>query len=322
MRHDQAFKNLVIDFPRAALELFAPEEMALLPPSTEIVPLRQEQQVSALGRRHRILDVPLLVKRPDEEREAIVFAVEGESQSRHFSPARLAAYCVDLAMQTGSTRIVPVVVFLDEGPSFDRWSLKTERRTYLDLQWLACPLQGLDPRAWLGSDNVVARLNLVNMAHRPVEKLPLVHAALDGLQTLVDEERLREKYWSYVMEYARLTEGQMEQVIQERRRRRLSYSERFFELWRKAVREEAVEEGRKEGREEGREEGRTQVAAIVHESILGTLKARGLRVRAAESRRLRSIIEPTDLALLVQRAAVVESVDELLSSPAPRRRRG
>jgi hypothetical protein len=44
MRHDQSFKNLILDYPREALAFFAAEEAAALDPAVRVVPLRQEQR--------------------------------------------------------------------------------------------------------------------------------------------------------------------------------------------------------------------------------------------------------------------------------------
>jgi len=47
--HDQNFKNLILDYPQQALELFAPEEHAALGADVKIVPIRQEQLKERLG---------------------------------------------------------------------------------------------------------------------------------------------------------------------------------------------------------------------------------------------------------------------------------
>ena len=41
--HDQNFKNLILDYPREALQLFAAREAQLLDNTVRIVPVRQEQ---------------------------------------------------------------------------------------------------------------------------------------------------------------------------------------------------------------------------------------------------------------------------------------
>ena len=62
MSHDQNFKNLVLDYPRAALALFAAAEAATLDTAARIVPVRQEQLQAPLGERFGELDIPLLVE--------------------------------------------------------------------------------------------------------------------------------------------------------------------------------------------------------------------------------------------------------------------
>ena len=73
--HDQNFKNLILDYPLQAIELFSPEEALHLGPDVRIVPLRQEQLKERLGERFRELDVPLMVEWPDGQREALLFVL-------------------------------------------------------------------------------------------------------------------------------------------------------------------------------------------------------------------------------------------------------
>jgi hypothetical protein len=49
MNHDQNFKNLIVDYPLAALRLFAGEEGELPGQDLRITPLRQEQLQERLG---------------------------------------------------------------------------------------------------------------------------------------------------------------------------------------------------------------------------------------------------------------------------------
>ena len=69
MNHDQNFKNLILDYPRQALEFFAAAEAGALAWETaRITPVRQEQVQERLGERFRELDTPLLVEWPDGRR--------------------------------------------------------------------------------------------------------------------------------------------------------------------------------------------------------------------------------------------------------------
>lgn len=70
--HDQNFKNLIIDYPLQAIQLFSPEEAGHLSPDVHVVPLRQEQLKERLGERFRELDVPLLVEWPNGQSEALM----------------------------------------------------------------------------------------------------------------------------------------------------------------------------------------------------------------------------------------------------------
>ena len=97
--HDQNFKNLIVDYPREALEFFAPQEAPESDDAVRVVPVREEQLQERLGGRYRRLDVPLLAEWEDGRREAVLFALEEESDRRRFSPLRLAHYCLDLFMR-------------------------------------------------------------------------------------------------------------------------------------------------------------------------------------------------------------------------------
>ena len=108
--HDQNFKNLIVDYPRDALAFFAPEKAPGPHDDVRIVPARQEQLTDRLGDRYRALDAPLLVEWADGRRDAVVFALEEESDWRRFSPRRLARYCLDIADMYDTNRVVPVTI--------------------------------------------------------------------------------------------------------------------------------------------------------------------------------------------------------------------
>jgi len=65
MTHDQNFKNLILDYPREAIALFAASEAQAIDADARVTPVRQGQLQERLGERFRELDVPLLVEWPD-----------------------------------------------------------------------------------------------------------------------------------------------------------------------------------------------------------------------------------------------------------------
>nr|VFJ69063.1 MAG: hypothetical protein BECKFW1821B_GA0114236_115810 [Candidatus Kentron sp. FW] len=140
MSHDQNFKNLILDYPRAALEFFAREEIESIPPTARITPVRQEQLQDRLGEHFRELDTPLLVESPEGEKEAVLFILEEETTTWHFSIHRLARYCLDLAELLETERVVPVVIFLKPGQYPRSLYLGTTRNTYLGFRFVTADL--------------------------------------------------------------------------------------------------------------------------------------------------------------------------------------
>ena len=204
MSHDQNFKNLILDYPREAIHFAAAAEAAAIDPGARILPIRQEQLKERLGARFRELDTPLLVEWPDGRREALLFALEEDTDPQRFSIHRLAHYCLDLAELLGMERLVPVVIFLRAGAYPRELRLGGDAQCYLHFQYLAWPLFQLQARDDLNSSNLVARLNLPNMAYAPEDKLAVYAQAVRGLLTLEPDPERRIKYLDFIDIYAQL----------------------------------------------------------------------------------------------------------------------
>ena len=249
--HDHNFKNLIVEYPRQALEFFAPGEAPARDDAASCVPVRQEQLKARLGGRFRELDVPLLVEWADGRREAVLFALEEESDWRTFSAHRLAHYCLDLADMLGTDRVVPVVIFLrDAGRAPASLALGTERRSYLTFEYMACKLAEIPAESWLDSDNVVARVNLPNMRSPRERRVEVYAGAVRGLLELEPDRRRREKYLDFIDIYAGLTDN-------ERRRYRRQYPEESSTMagMFQRAREEGIEQGMRQGIERGVQQG-------------------------------------------------------------------
>ena len=245
--HDQNFKNLILDYPRDALAFFAPEEAPAPDDPVRIVPVRQEQLQQRLGDRFRELDVPLLVEWADGRREAILFALEEETDRRRFSMHRLAHYCLDLAELFETDRVVPVAIFLraaDAAPA--SLTLGTERRRYLTFDYLACKLREIPSERWRNSGNLVARVNLPNMQSAEHRKVEVYAEAVRGLLEIEQDSDKRAKYIEFIDIYAGLTDN-------EYRRYRRQYREDSSIM--AGVISRAREEGMQRGMKQGRVEG-------------------------------------------------------------------
>ncbi|MDE0003081.1 MAG: DUF4351 domain-containing protein, partial [Rhodospirillaceae bacterium] len=252
--HDQNFKNLILDYPGDALAFFAPEEAPGPDDQVSIVPVRQEQLKDRLGNRFRELDTPLLVEWADGRREAVLFALEEETDARRFSLHRLAHYCLDLAELYKTDRVVPVAIFLREAETAPAsLTLGTELRRYLAFGTLACKFKEMPADHWLDSKNLVARLNLPNMQSPKNRKVETYAAATKGLLTLEQDSDKRAKYMEFIDFYAGLTDN-------EYRRYRQQYPEDSSTMAGiiSRAREEGMQQGIEQGMQQGMRRGRVE----------------------------------------------------------------
>ncbi|WPL17908.1 hypothetical protein Thiowin_02951 [Thiorhodovibrio winogradskyi] len=207
MSHDQNFKNLILDYPRQAVELFAPLEAASIhDPEVRILPVREEQLQERLGERFRELDTPLLVEWPDQRREALLFLFEEETKTRRFSVRRLIHYCVDISELLDTERIVPIVIFLHGEAKSRCFRLSGDAKVYLDFHYLAYAFGSQNAKDHLDSPNLIARLNLPNMRYSPADRVHVYARAVQGLLALESDTERQIKYLDFIDIYTQLSE--------------------------------------------------------------------------------------------------------------------
>ncbi|MFO1428780.1 MAG: hypothetical protein U1F76_01360 [Candidatus Competibacteraceae bacterium] len=247
MDHDQNFKNLILDYPRPALNFFAQPEAEVIPEEARILPVRQEQLQDRLGDRFRELDTPLLVEW-QSGREAVVFILEEESDTARFSIHRVARYCLDLAELLTMRQVVPVVIFLRPGNYSQELVLATAQMTYLSFRYLVCDLGRLSVEDYLESSNVVASVLLPLMKYAPERRVEVCQQALEGLVELEPNQDKRSKYTEFVTQYAKLDRAEKAEL--QHRLAQSKYREATMGLI-----QEAREEGRQEGIQLGLQQG-------------------------------------------------------------------
>ncbi|TCT20091.1 DUF4351 domain-containing protein [Thiobaca trueperi] len=250
MSHDQNFKNLILDYPREAIAFFAAAEASALDDAVRILPVRQEQLQERLGERFRELDVPLLVEWPDGRRAALLFVLEEETDPHRFSIHRLAHYCLDLSELLATVRVVPIVIFLRQGRFATELRLGGDTQSYLDFRYLAYPLFQANARDHYDSPNLVARLNLPNMAHAPADRVETYAQAVRGLLTLEPDTERRLKYIDFIDIYAQLDEN--ERLIYQR-----DYAEEAKTM--SAFAERFIQQGVQQGIQQGVQQGEARI---------------------------------------------------------------
>ena len=184
-----------------------------------------------------------MARRPP--RRAVVRAGRGD-RSRRFSIHRLAHYCLDLAELFDTERVVPVVIFLRSGDHPATLRLGGDAHTYLEFRYLACTLAEFPARQYLGSDNLVARLNLPNMAYAPQEKVDVYAQAVRGLLQLEPHPEKRLKYLDFIDIYADLDDNQRQDYATRYPREAAEmsgFAERFIEQGKQKGIQQGIQQG-------------------------------------------------------------------------------
>ena len=217
--------------------------------------------------------------------------LEEETEPSRFSVHRLAHYCLDLAVLLDTQRVVPVVIFLHDGHFADRVVLGGDAATYLDFRFLAYVLPRIPAREHYQSTNLVARLNLPNMAHPKEDRVEVYAMAQRGLNTLEPDPERRAKYIDFIDIYAALDENERtvyRQRYPEEAAQMTQFAERFME----------------KGREEGIELGAARVLLRLLTLKFGPIpESVTTRVQAADAETLLTWSE---------RVLTAETLDEVL----------
>ena len=253
--HDQNFKNLILDYPRQALEFFAPEEAAGIDDSVTITPIRQEQLKNRLGDRFHELDVPLKVEWPDGRRAALLFLLEEESDPARFSIHRLGRYCLELAELMDTDRVVPIVIFLRGSDSIRmQLVLGSERRAFLSFDYIACVLPEMPAEQYKDSPNIVARITLPTMGYVRQQVIDVMAWALRGLKALEPDVEKQIKYAGFIDVYSHPDDNERRLFAQ----RYPNEEQAMTSIIQRAI-TQGLEEGLQKGRQEGRQEGEAAV---------------------------------------------------------------
>ena len=170
----------------------------------------------------------------------------------------------------------------------------------MQFHYLGCTLDQLDAECWMNSDNIVARLNLPNMAYSAERRVDVYAQAVRGLTRLEPEYEKRVKYLDFIDIYTGLDDNERklyEQRYPEEVREMSAFAERFRE------------EGRAEGIEKGIEKGVTEGEAAV---LLKQLQIRFGDVSPEYERRIHGADQAT-LLDWAGRILTVETIEDIFT---------
>jgi len=122
---------------------------------------------------------------------------------------------------------------------------------YLEFRYLICDLGRLPAKEYYESTNIVARLNLPNMAYSPADRLEMYRAAQTGLTRLEQNPEKQRKYADFIDFYADLNE---DEVGVYRMRYLVGKGEETMGLV-SVIKEEGRQEGIQQGVQQGLLEG-------------------------------------------------------------------
>ncbi|MDO4682792.1 MAG: hypothetical protein Q4B17_08385 [Lautropia sp.] len=265
--HDQNFKNLILDYPLQALQLFAASEAPSSTDKIEITPIRQEQLKDRLGDRFFELDVPLKLEWPDGRQEMMLFVLEEQSDPRRFSIYKLVMCCTQLAELMRNDRVVPVVIFLRSSRNLRKQlHLGPETRRFLSFDYLAVELDQLPARQYFHATNIVARILLPLMRHAKQERARVYGYSVQGLLTLEPDPELQRKYLDLIDSALPLTDNERQQYERAFPREQTIMAT-LSERWKA----EGIRQGMQQGLAQGERAGRYQMLAHLLEKRFGAL---------------------------------------------------
>lgn len=138
-----------------------------------------------------------------------------------------------------------MVIFLRSGLYPSELRLGGNWYEYLTFRFIACDLGQTRAEIHMNSRNIVARLNLPNMAHEKSQRVEIYARACEGLVELEKDVEKQKKYVDYIDMYADLTEDELIQY----QREYLSSDPQKEGLM--GLRQILAEEGRREGLQQG-----------------------------------------------------------------------
>ena len=268
INHDWIFKNLVQDYPQAALAFFAADEHIGLDDDIEITFLGQEPPETDMTEGKLILDMPIRVRWRDGSREDLIILLEEETVPSRFNPERLLGYTVRMMRREQTRRIVQIVISVKRGTMEEGLTLGGDHVTTLQFGFLRCHLPALRAADYTHSPNIAVRIltALMDYPSTPEDRVRVYGQAWQGLLELEPDPDQLVKYLGIIHTYLKLdtTEQQLYARLYPQEKQHMN---QLAESWI----EQGWHKGLQEGRQEGLLDGRQQTLAELLTERFGPL---------------------------------------------------
>ena len=268
INHDRIFKNLVQDYPQAALAFFAADEHIGLDDDIEITFLGQEPPETDMTEGKLILDMPIRVRWRDGSREDLIILLEEETVPSRFNPERLLGYTVRVMRREQTRHIVQIVISVKRGTMEEGLTLGGDHVTTLQFGFLRCHLPDLRAADYAHSANIAVRIltALMDYPNTPEARVRVYGQAWQGLLELEQDPDQLVKYLGIIHTYLKLdtTEQQLYARLYPQEKRHMN---QLAESWI----EQGWHKGLQEGRQEGLLDGRQQTLAELLTERFGPL---------------------------------------------------
>jgi len=211
--HDHNFKNVFLDFPREALELFYPQALEQYGELLEITFVRQEPRKHHLSDPGLALDMPILFR--FARGALLLWLVEFQEDKEKFSIYKLLRYVTDLMEAHPDAVVIPTVLFTDR----KAWRKDVPRQlessfagtTFLHFEYVHLKLFALHAKDYYNVNNPVAKILMPKMQYPPSERLEVLRHAYLGLFQLASR-MLFEKYTEFIDVYAKIQPEEQETI--------------------------------------------------------------------------------------------------------------
>ncbi len=308
--HDHNFKNLFLDFPTEALELFFPKALHLLGKVKAIEFIRQEPKKNALSDTHFALDMPILFS--FEKQQLLLWIVEFQEDKSKFSIYKLLRYTTDLMEAYPQATVIPTVLFTDRR----KWRKDVLRclettfndRLFLHFEYVFFKLFDFEARDYYNLNNPLVKILLPKMNYSKDERAAVILHAYTGLYELASSV-LFDKYVDFIDVYAEITQEEQQALYHE-----MTHHKETMMLA-QYIREKGIQQGMQQGIQQGMRQGMRQgmqqgIIAATKENIIEVLALRFGHVSSEWVEKINNISDVSELKALWKKAVLIKEMDD------------